>query len=64
MCLSDKKYLSHSQVLNGSVASSLKELDTFGNTTESTIFRVATTEFGKTVVVLKFFQWVNHKSNS
>ena len=64
MCLSDEKDLSHSQVVTGGVASSLNEIDTLGKATESTIFRVAATEFGKSVVALKFSQWVNHKSNS
>ena len=58
MCLSDEKDLSHSQVVTESVASSLNEIDTFRKATESTIF----TEFGKSVVALKFSQWVNHKS--
>ena len=62
MCLSDEKDLSHSQVVTESVASSLNEIDTFRKATESTIFRTAATEFGKSVVALKFFHWVNHKS--
>ena len=52
MCLSDEKDLSHSQVVTGGVASSLNEIDTLGKATESTIFRVAATEFGKSVVAL------------
>ena len=50
MCPSDEKDLSHSQEMTGSLASSLKEIDTFGKATESTIFRVDTTEFGKSVL--------------
>ena len=64
MCVSDEKDLSHSQIVAGSVASSLNETDTFGKATKSTIFRVAAIEFGKSVVALKFCQWMNHKSNS
>ena len=56
MCLSDEKYLSYSQVVSGSVATSLNKIDTFGKATESTIYRVAATEFGKSVVVLMFSQ--------
>ena len=54
MCLSDDKDLSHSQAMTGSVARSLNEIDTFGKGTESTIFRVAATEFSKSAVALKF----------
>ena len=54
MCLRDDKDLSHSQAMTGSVARSLNEIDTFGKSTESTIFRVAATEFSKSAVALKF----------
>ena len=64
MCLSDEKDLSHSQKVTASAASSLKEVDIFGKATETTIFRVAAAELGKSVVALSFFQWINHKYNS
>ena len=60
MCLSDEKDLSHSQEMTGSLASTLKEIDTFGKATESTIFRVDTTEFGKSVLRFTFSQLINH----
>ena len=47
MRLSDKKEPSHSQLVTRSVAKSFKEKDTFEKATESTMFRVVATEFGK-----------------
>ena len=64
MCLSDEKDFSHSEVVTGSVPSNLKEIDTFGKAVGSTIFRIAAAEFAKSIVVLKFSQWVNNKFNS
>ena len=42
----------------------IKYIDIFGKVTEVTIYKVAATEFGKSVVKLKFYQSGCHKSNS
>ena len=42
----------------------IKYIDIFGKVTEVTIYKVAATEFGKSVVKLKFYQSGSHKSNS
>ena len=59
MYLSDEQDLSHSQVVTRSVASSLNKIDAVEKAIQATIFRVDTTELGKSAVPLKFSQWVN-----
>lgn len=57
-----KKISRNLQVVTRRFANILKEIDVFGKATESSIFRVAAIEFGKSVVAHKFSRWVYHKS--